>query len=95
MTDEKPCARCGDPTPTRDNVEGSSFWGAIQLQTITTTTRVVRFLATYYRRSPRFGGSPLLTADETEALCDPCWGLLIGRFMQGRSVPAMAGKEGH
>lgn len=90
---DQPCARCGGPTPTNDNVSETMFWGFMQVKVQTVTTRSARFRATYFRRNPR-RGSPLLVVDEEQPICDPCWGLLIGRFMQGRSVPAMPGKEG-
>lgn len=93
MSAENTCARCKGHVPTNDNVLETAFWGAIRTETTTTTTKAVRFLATYLRRNPRLGGSPALRVDETQPLCDPCWALLVGRFMQGRSVPAMPGKE--
>ena len=92
---DKPCGRCGERTPTKDNIAETTFWGVIrtQVRTATSEQRSIRFLATYYRRNPRFG-SPVLRVDDEQPLCAECWGLLVGRFMQGRSVPAMPGKEG-
>ncbi|MEV7962391.1 hypothetical protein [Oerskovia paurometabola] len=87
----KACDRCGGPTPTRDNIRGTSFWGLIQHKTTVTTKRSIRFRATYLRDHEKVG-SPLIRVDEERPICDDCWGLLIGRFLQGRSVPALPGK---
>ena len=90
----KPCARCGGQTPTNDNIAETTYWGFIQTSTTVTTERSVRVKSAYYRRNPRLGGSPLLRSDEEMPLCSDCSGLLIGRFLQGRDVPALPGKEG-
>ena len=97
---EKACQRCGSPTPTRDNIEDTtSYYGfQIKTRTETTVTRTIRLIiwSIYGRdskRGRRLGGADILRADEEQPLCDDCGGLLIGRFMQGRSVPALAGKE--
>lgn len=90
---DAPCQRCGGTVPTRDNLHGSSFWGLVVRETETTTVERLRFRSTYIRDEP-LHGSPVLRCDEAQALCSDCWGLLVGRFMQGRDVPAMAGKEG-
>lgn len=93
MSDQNnPCRRCGNPTPSYDFDQDMTFWGLIQTKTTRETTRSVRFAATYFRREPKRGPSHM-RVNEEQRLCDPCWGLLIGRFMQGRSVPALAGKE--
>lgn len=90
---EKPCARCGGPAATHDNIAETSFWGKITMtQTLRETTQALRFQAAYIIRNPRIGGSGNMLVDETKELCGDCWGLLVGRFMQGRSVPAMEGK---
>jgi hypothetical protein len=90
---EKTCKRCGGQWPTNDNIAETTFWGAIETSTETTTQRRVRVLATYFNRNPK-RGSGLIRVDERQELCDPCWDQLIGRFMQGRSVDALPGKEG-
>lgn len=87
------CGRCGGPTPSYDHEQDLTFWGMIRTKTTTATVRSVQFMATYLRREPKSGPSHM-RVDEEQRLCDPCWGLLIGRFMQGRSVPALPGKEG-
>lgn len=91
MAEDKKCNRCGDRAMTIDNVVGSTFWGFIQTEVETVTTKQVHLKATYYVRNER--DDKVMTVDEQQALCSDCWGLLIGRFMQGRSVPAMSGKE--
>lgn len=92
MAEEK-CKRCGDRAMTIDNEKGTTFWGAIQSEVETTVVRRLRMMGTYYRRNDR-PDDTLITSDEKRPLCSDCWGLLVGRFMQGRSVPAMPGKEG-
>jgi hypothetical protein len=92
VSDEK-CKRCGITAESYNFEADSTFWGWITNEVTTVVTRRVRFLASYYRRKPKYG-SPMLAVDERQALCDDCWGLLVGRFMQGRSVDAMPGKEG-
>lgn len=90
---EQTCARCGGQWPTNDNITETAFWGAIQTETNTTVTQSIRLLATYFRQNPKHGSSNL-RVDERQNLCSDCWNALIGRFMQGRSVEAMPGKEG-
>ena len=92
MPSEQKCRRCGQRAESIDNIIDRSFWGAIQAETETVTTKRLRVLATYIKGGGY--GARVSTCDEQQPLCDDCWGLLIGRFMQGRSVPAMAGKEG-
>lgn len=91
MTD--PCARCGAVTPTIDNVRESTFWGSVTTSVTTTVERTMRIRATYWRQDPR-AGAPMLRTDDERPLCSDCWGRLVGRFMQGRSVDALPGKEG-
>lgn len=86
------CTRCGDRWPTNDNITETTFWGAIETETTTTVSRTVRVLCMYFRINSKLG-APVLRADERQKLCSKCWDQLVGRFMQGRSVPAMAGKE--
>lgn len=93
MDDKTPCKRCGAPTPTYDFERDSTFWAAFQRETVTTVTRRIRILNHYWRRNPG-PGSEHLEADDRHALCAGCSGLLVGRFMQGRAVPAIEGKEG-
>ena len=84
------CARCKGVVPNVVNILGTQFWGL--LTTRETVTRSVRLLATYIRDNPRYG-SPVLRTDKSSPMCDACWGLLVGSFLQGRSVPALPGKE--
>jgi len=90
---EGQCARCSGPWPTVDNIVDTSFWGLIRTKTATAVTKSLHFHASYYRPSTKTGSS-MLRVDEEQNLCGDCWGLLVGRFMQGRDVPAMPGKEG-
>lgn len=84
MTDKKKCARCGEPAETRDNIAETTFWGLIEHRTETITKKTVRIACTYVRgHGP---DSRILSSDEENHLCSPCWGLLIGYFMQGRPV---------
>jgi hypothetical protein len=81
------CKRCGEPAETIDNIRGTTFWGLIQRTTRTTVETFVRVAGTQYtRRNSVHDG--LLRSDEEIRLCDPCWGLLVGRFLQGRDVVA-------
>lgn len=85
------CQRCGERAETNDNLVGSTFWGAIRREKTTTVVDRVRFLATYYLRNEE--RESLMRVDDDQPLCSDCWGALVGRFMQGRGVPALAGKE--
>lgn len=91
-TNSEKCKRCGEVAESYEFDNESTFWGKIGAERVTRTTRYLRFLATYYRRNPKFG-SPMLTVDERQPLCSECWGLMVGRFMQGRSIAAFPGKE--
>lgn len=93
MADKEKCARCGDRAETIDNIAESTFWGSMTTETETTTVCRVRLRATFYRRNLKYG-TPVLNADEKRPLCSDCNGLLVGRFLQGRGVDAMPGKEG-
>jgi hypothetical protein len=88
---EQECQRCGAQAHDVDNIIERQFWGAIERETETVTSRRVRVLSTTIYD----GGhdTRALWSDEREYLCLDCWGLLIGRFMQGRCVDAMPGKE--
>ena len=93
MSDSKACARCGSPTPTQDNLADTTTYYGFQMKTETTVRKSVRLII--WRISGRFARNPgVMQADEEEPLCFDCGGLLLGRFMQGRSVPAIEGKEG-
>lgn len=94
MDSSNPCVRCKAETPTYSFDNDSTFWGWVGTEVTTTIERRVHVLSSYFRRNPRLGGSPLLESDEKKPLCSDCWGLLVGRFMQGREVPAIPGKEG-
>ncbi|GAA2577576.1 hypothetical protein [Microbacterium binotii] len=84
---ERKCKRCGDPAQTVENTRGTTFWGLIQRTTRTTVETFIRVAGTQCTRrgSDRDG---ILRSDEEIRLCDPCWGLLVGRFLQGRDVVA-------
>lgn len=91
---DKPCGRCGEPTPTRDNIKDTESYYGFQVTTETTVRKSVRLIM--WALYGRYAKNPdrVFTADEERPLCDDCGGLLIGRFMQGRNVPAIPGKEG-
>lgn len=90
----RPCRRCGAPTPTIDNIAETTFWGKLQGRVRTTTTvQSVRLRMGWIGLRPRLGGPTTLQADEEQDLCSGCWSLLVGRFLQGRAVPALPGKE--
>jgi hypothetical protein len=79
---EGKCVRCGDRAQGINNETETTFWGFVQNETETVVTRGVRILATSYRRKPH----QLLVTDEKQPLCEYCWSLFVGRFMQGRTV---------
>lgn len=81
---EKKCSRCGERAETRDNLAETTFWGFIQTNTETVTSRSVRIAGTYVRGHG--ADTRVLASDEKQPLCDPCWGLLVGHFLQGRAV---------
>ncbi|MFJ4173386.1 hypothetical protein [Microbacterium sp. NPDC089696] len=83
---EKKCARCGERAETIDNIRGTTFWGLIQRTTATRVRKQLRVACTQYTRTEK--DERVITVDETRPLCDPCWGLLVGRFLQGRDVVA-------
>ncbi|WP_405375942.1 MULTISPECIES: hypothetical protein [unclassified Microbacterium] len=87
MTSKHKCKRCGESAETVDNVRGTTFWGLIQRTTKITFQSFIRISGTQYTRSggPRDG---FIRSDDEIRLCDPCWGLLVGRFLQGRDVAA-------
>lgn len=91
--DKENCARCGNKAETYNFEQDSTFWGSIKFEVKTTVTRGIHILNHYWRRNPPPGGSEMLKADERQALCLDCSDLLIARFLQGRSVPALPGKE--
>lgn len=78
MTKKTECARCGDEAETRDNTRGTTFWGLIQRSTETRVRTSMRVACTQYTRTE--DDTRTLRTDETMPLCDPCWGLLVGRF---------------
>lgn len=79
--------------PTVDNEKETTFWTFFTREVTTTVVRRLHITGTYIRLNPRMGGSPVLSVDERQGLCFDCDGLFIGRFLQGRSVPALPGKE--
>lgn len=76
------CARCGHRAKGINNETGTTFWGFVRNEVTTTTERAVRILATSYRYKPH----QLLVTDEQKPLCEDCWGLFVGRFLQGRAI---------
>ncbi len=84
MKADKKCQRCGGHAETRDNIVETTFWGFIETSTETVTNKKVRVASTYVRGHG--ADSSILSCDEKQSLCSPCWGLLIGHFMQGRPV---------
>lgn len=94
MSEQKKCARCGEQAETYNFEADSTFWGLMVTDIKTTVERRLRVASHYFRRNPPEGSSPMLVSDETRPLCGDCWGLLVGRFLQGRAIPAMPGKEG-
>jgi hypothetical protein len=92
VAEHKPCARCGEETPTRDNLADTTHYYGFQMKTETVVWKSVRLII--WSIYGRYAKNPdrILQADEERPLCSDCGGLLIGRFMQGRSVPAIEGK---
>jgi hypothetical protein len=89
MSAEAKCARCGDRAESINNETGTTSWSFIQNEVTTTTARTVRVFGTSYRYKPH----QLLVTDEKQALCVDCWGLFVGRFMQGRAVGGQAPQD--
>lgn len=87
MSAEKKCQRCGEPAETRDNIAETTFWGLIETSTETVVSKKVRVASTYVRGHSI--DTRIMSCDEKQSLCSPCWGLLIGYFMQGRPVAAV------
>lgn len=83
MSDE--CTRCKQDIIHHDNVMETSVWGLIQRKTETTVRKSLRVVMTHiYRKTFQ-----VLHSDDEQSLCDPCMGLLVGRFLQGRDVVAV------
>lgn len=82
MSAKEKCARCKEPVEHIDNIMGYSFWGIIQQKVETTVRKSIRVASMTIRQDDR----RVLSADDEMPLCDPCWGLLVGRFLQGRDV---------
>ncbi|WP_424462939.1 hypothetical protein [Pseudoclavibacter helvolus] len=91
MPELEKCSRCGEEAETRDNILGTTFWGSIQHETETVITKRLRILNHYYKHTET--ENRMMVADDKMALCGDCSNLLIARFLQGRSVPAIQGKE--
>lgn len=81
---EPKCKRCGERAETRDNIAETTFWGLIETVTETVTNKRVRVASTYVRGHGH--DTRVLRSDEEIRLCSPCWGLLVGHFLQGRPV---------
>lgn len=81
---EPKCVRCDDRAKTIDNITETTFWGLVQTSTETATNKRVRVAGSYIR-----GHGPdmrVIRTDDEKPLCDPCWSLLVGQFLQGREV---------
>lgn len=79
------CVRCGDPAETRTFEPDRTFWGKLTgKETMVTRVRHIRIQGAWVERDE--GGISVKQADEEQPVCDPCWGLFVGRFLQGRSV---------
>lgn len=92
MSDKAKCTRCNAVAETYNFEADATFWGFAVKEYATTITRQVRVIGTYFNRSTDH--APLINCDERMPLCSDCWGLFVGRFMQGRDVPALPGEEG-
>lgn len=84
MASEKKCARCGDRAQTIDNITDTTFWGLVQTSTTSTEEKTVRVAGTYVRRGD--GDTRVIRSDEENPLCEPCWSLLVGQFLNSRPV---------
>lgn len=80
----KVCKRCGDKTPTIDNLIESTFTGFLRVKTTTTTEKSIGVGNTYIKGHGI--NTRVSTSDEEYSLCSDCWGLLIGYFLQGRDT---------
>jgi len=85
MSDKEQCARCNEPVEHIDNIMGYSFWGIIQQKVETTVRKSISIASMTVRHDDRGA----MRTDEETPLCDPCFGLLVGRFLQGRDVVAL------
>ena len=86
MSGKDKCARCKEPVEHNDNIMGYSFWGLIQQKIETTVRKSIRVAGMTVRHDERRD----MRSDDEMPLCDPCFGLLVGRFLQGRDVVAVA-----
>lgn len=77
------CGRCKGELKADDNIMGTSFWGLIQKRA--QTKSYLRVASTAIRHEDRW----TIRSDEEIPLCDPCMGLLVGMFLQGRTVVAL------
>lgn len=94
MSEKPKCSRCGEVAETWNFEAETTFWGHVQNITETSVVRKLRVFSSYFRRGATPHLSDMLRSDESKPLCADCWGALVGRFLQGRSVPALPGKEG-
>jgi len=86
------CVRCGEAHEYRDNIAETTFWGLI---TVNTETVISKSVDVKYTLIKGHGiDTRVIGSDEENKLCQDCWSDLVGRFLQGRSVNAVAGKEG-
>lgn len=87
MSSKTKCGRCGERAETIDNIRGTTFCGLVQRTEETIVRTSLRVAATQYTRTR--DDSRVLRSDEEIRLCDPCWGLFVGMFLQGREVVAL------
>ena len=78
------CARCGARADTIDNIAETRFKGLVQTKTETVTQKWMRVACISIKGHGR--DERRIQADEEKPLCDPCWSLLVGKFLQGRAV---------
>lgn len=84
MSDSE-CSRCKGRVPTIDNVLWTTFWGGFRKDITTHTTRSIHISSLYTREDPDYG-SRVLNSSSDMPLCSDCWGLLVGNFLQGRTI---------
>lgn len=77
------------------NILDTQTYYGFQVKTETRAERRKTVRLIIWNIAGRWAKQPgIMQADEERPLCVDCGGLLVGRFMQGRSVDALPGKEG-
>lgn len=82
MSEQKQCARCGDYTPTINNLLETSFGGFIGTETTIETTKSVHVSFLYTKGHGV--NTEVKAGDDKYELCSSCWSDFIGEFMQNR-----------